>query len=81
MELAEPEVRSILLEENEDFRALAEQHAAFESRLEELATKHLPTEQERLEKIEIKKRKLVLKDQMAVMIREYRRGTLTPVAH
>ena len=33
MELAEPEVRSILLEESDDFRALAEQHAEFESRL------------------------------------------------
>jgi len=81
MELAEPEVRSILLEESDDFRALAEQHAEFESRLEELTTKHLPTEQERLEEIEIKKRKLYLKDQMAAMIRDYRRDKLTAVAH
>ena len=81
MELAEPEVRSILLEESDDFRALAEQHAEYESRLDELASRHVPTEQERVEKIEIKKRKLHLKDQMAAMIREYRRDKLTPVAH
>ena len=81
MELAEPEVRDILLEENQDFRILAEQHADFENRLEELASKHLPSEQERFEEIEIKKHKLQLKDQMAAMIRDYRRDTPTLVAH
>ena len=81
MELAEPQVRSILLEESDDFRALAEQHAEYESRLDELLSKQLPTEQERVEETEIKKRKLFLKDQMAAMIRDYRRGKLTAVAH
>lgn len=76
MELAEPEIREILLAENEAFRALAQQHAEYESRLEELHGKHLPSEQERLEEIEIKKRKLHLKDQMAAMIREYRQDQL-----
>lgn len=81
MELAEPQVRSILLEESDDFRTLAEQHAEYESRLEELLSKHLPTEQERVEETEIKKRKLFLKDQMAAMIRDYRRDKLAAVAH
>jgi len=81
MELAEPEVRDILLEENQDFRTLTEQHADFENRLEELSSKHLPSEQERFEEIEIKKHKLQLKDQMAAMIRDYRRDTPTLVAH
>lgn len=81
MELAEPEVREILLAESDDFRTLAEQHAEYESRLEELNSKHLPSEQERLEEIEIKKRKLYLKDQMAAMIRAYRREEPAAVAH
>ncbi len=81
MELAEPEVRNILLENSDAFRALAEQHASYEARLEELTSKHLPTEQERVEETEIKKRKLHLKDQMAAMIRDYRRENLTAVAH
>lgn len=81
MELAEPEVREILFEKSDDFRALAEQHAEYESRLGELTSKALPTEQERVEETEIKKRKLFLKDQMAAMIRDYRREQLTPVAH
>lgn len=72
MELAEPEVRTILFEESDDFRCLAEQHSEYESRLEELNGKQLPTEQERVEEIEIKKHKLHLKDQMASMIRGYR---------
>ena len=79
MELADPEVREILLAESEDFRALAEQHAAYETRLEELTAKHLPSEQERLEETEIKKHKLQLKDQMAAMIRDYRREKLAAV--
>lgn len=81
MELAEPEVRTILLEENNDFRCLVEQHSEYESRLEELSTKQLPTDQERVEEIEIKKHKLHLKDQMASMIRGYRRDKLAVVTH
>ena len=80
MELADPEVREILLAENEAFRDLAEKHAEFEIRLEELISKALPSEQERIEEIEIKKRKLLLKDRMAAMIREYRREKLVSVA-
>ena len=72
MELADPEIREILLAENEDFRALADQHAEYESRLDEINAKHLPSEQELLEETEIKKRKLHLKDRMAGMIRDYR---------
>lgn len=81
MELADPEIRDILLDENDEFRQLASQHAEYESRLEELAGKPLPTEQERIEEVEIKKRKLLLKDQMAAMIREYRREKPAAVAH
>jgi len=81
MELAEPEIRETLLAENEEFRALAEQHAAYDVRLEELSSKHLPSEQERFEEVEIKKHKLQLKDQMAAMIREYRSEEPAAVAH
>ena len=72
MEIADPEVHGILLDENDEFRGLAKQHAEFESRLEQLLDKHLPSEHERIEEIEIKKHKLILKDQMAMMMRDYR---------
>jgi uncharacterized protein YdcH (DUF465 family) len=80
MELADPEVREILLAENDSFRDLAARHAEFEARLAELTGKALPSEQERIEEIEIKKRKLLLKDRMAAMIRDYRRDKLVSVA-
>ena len=80
MELADPEVREILLAENDSFRELVQQHAAFDARLEELTAKALPSEQERFEEVEIKKHKLLLKDQMAAMIRDYRREKLVSVA-
>ena len=74
MELADPEIRDILFGQDPEFRGLADRHAEFEVRLEELSGKHLPSEQERIEEIEIKKHKLLLKDRMAAMIRDYRRG-------
>ena len=74
MELADPEIRNILVNESDEFIGLVRQHAGFESRLEELAQKPAPTEEEWIEEIQLKKHKLVLKDQMAALIRDYRRG-------
>ena len=73
MELADPEIRNILVDESDEFIGLARQHAGFESRLEELAQKPAPTEEEWIEEIQLKKHKLALKDQMAALIRNYRR--------
>jgi len=73
MELAETEIRSRLLEESEEFRDLADRHQAFEDRLDELTRRRPRSEQERLEQVELKKRKLLLKDRMAAMIRGYER--------
>jgi uncharacterized protein YdcH (DUF465 family) len=76
MEFADPEIRSILLDESNEFLGLVRQHAGFESRLEELTNKHVSTEQEWIEAVQIKKHKLILKDQMAALIRNYRRENL-----
>ena len=79
MELADPQVRNILLDESDEFRGLVKEHAGFESRLEELTSKGLPSEQERIEETKIKKHKLILKDQMAALMRDYRENLV--VAH
>ena len=79
MELDDPQVRNILLDESDKFRGLVEEHAGFESRLEELTSKQLPSEQERIEETQIKKHKLILKDQMAALMRDYRDNLV--VAH
>ena len=76
MELADPEIQTILLGESNEFLGLVRQHAGFESRLEELAQTPAPTEEEWIEEIQLKKHKLVLKDQMAALIRHYRREKL-----
>ena len=77
MELADPEIRTILLGESDEFLGLVRQHAGFESLVEELAQATAPTEEEWIEEIQLKKHKLVLKDQMATLIRDYRREKLT----
>jgi len=80
MPLASRQIRDHLLEQSEEFRSLATQHSKYDVRLEELSNKQLPTEQERLEQVEIKKRKLWLKDRMAAMIRDYERDYPTAAA-
>ena len=80
MPLAQHQIREQLLDQSEEFRSLAEQHSEFDSRLAELASKQLPTEQERLEQVKLKKQKLWLKDRMAAMIRDFQRGIPTAAA-
>ena len=61
-----------LIETDERFRALYEEHQGFERRLEELKNKTLLSEEdERLEK-EIKRQKLQLKDRMESILRSHR---------
>ncbi len=81
MELAEPKIRDLLLDDDEEFRRLAAQHRELDSRLEQLSGKQVPSEQDRLEQLEIKKRKLLLKDQMADRIRGYAQSRETVVTH
>ena len=71
MELAEPEIHQLLLVENAEFRTLADQHRECDDRLEQLARRKPLTEQDWLEQIDLKKRKLLLKDRMAEMIHAY----------
>jgi len=74
MPLDSRQIRDDLLDQSEEFRSLAAQHSKYDLRLEELTSMQLPSEQERLEQVKLKKRKLWLKDRMAAMIRDYERG-------
>lgn len=53
-----------LLNEDDDFRSWNEEHRRFESRLAVLAAKLSLSAEEELEEKTLKKRKLLLKDQM-----------------
>ena len=65
------DIQHILSQEDEQFRRWVEEHHACESRLGELAWKNQVTTDEEIEEKTLKKRKLLLKDQMAARIRSY----------
>ena len=60
-----------LLETNEEFRALAFKHHSLEDRLHELEAKHYLSDDEQVEEVSLKKRKLHIKDQMESLLRHY----------
>jgi uncharacterized protein YdcH (DUF465 family) len=64
-------VRDELIEKNPDFRNLVQQHQNYEKRLTELAGLTYPNDDELLEETTIKKKKLVLKDEIYAIIQNY----------
>jgi uncharacterized protein YdcH (DUF465 family) len=68
----EEEIKEHLMSENPEFRRLVEEHKQYEGRLTEILGRHHMTEQDRLEEIQLKKKKLHLKDQMNSMISKFR---------
>lgn len=72
MMMKEEEIKEYLISENAEFRRLCEEHKHYEGRLNELLNRHHMTEQDRLQEIHLKKKKLHLKDQMNSMIARFR---------
>jgi uncharacterized protein YdcH (DUF465 family) len=70
----EQQLKSQLLNDNDNYRHLAEDHHRLDHRLHELLDKHYLSTTEQLEEVTLKKRKLALKDQMEQMARDYARG-------
>jgi uncharacterized protein YdcH (DUF465 family) len=68
------DLKHLLIETNPEFRELASKHHSLDDRLHELEAKHYLSDAEQFEEINIKKRKLHLKDQMEMMLRNYRSG-------
>ena len=65
------EVKNSLLQSDEHYRELAEQHHQLDDRLHELTDKHYLSTTEQLEEVTLKKRKLALKDQMEELARAW----------
>jgi uncharacterized protein YdcH (DUF465 family) len=61
-----------LVRGDEEYRQLEVQHHHFESRLGELAEKAVLSDDEQVEEITLKKKKLQLKDRMQEIARRYR---------
>ncbi len=64
-------VKNELSRENPMFRDLLEQHQNFEKRLSELAELTYPNDEELLEEATLKKKKLVIKDEMYSMMEQF----------
>jgi len=67
------EVKNFLLQSDQQFRQLAEQHHRLDDRLHQLIEKHYLSATEQFEQVTLKKKKLALKDQMESIVREYTR--------
>jgi len=70
--MKEEEIKEHLMSSSPEFRLLAEEHRHFEVRLQELHGRHHMTDQDHLDEITFKKKKLQLKDQMNSMINRVR---------
>jgi len=72
MESTHEELRAHLMNTDEEFRRLAEQHAQYHQELEALESKAHPTEQDEVQEHRLKKLKLHLKDQMNAILARHR---------
>jgi uncharacterized protein YdcH (DUF465 family) len=63
-------IRKALLEEDDEFRRWAAKHEELEARLSHLRSKRFLSDEERREEVDVKKRKLHLKDRMEARVRQ-----------
>jgi uncharacterized protein len=72
------DVKNLLLETNDEYRQLASQHHELDERLVELESKHYLSDDEQVEEITLKKRKLHVKDRMEAIVRHHRAEHAVP---
>jgi uncharacterized protein YdcH (DUF465 family) len=70
---SETELREQLLRTNPEFRRLVAEHKSHAEQLEMLNSRHHLSEEEKLQEITLKKKKLFLKDQMHSLLQRYRK--------
>ena len=63
-----------LMNRDPEFRELAREHTRYEERLSELSALAYPSDEEQLEEITLKKKKLALKDQMYSIMTQHQKG-------
>ena len=74
--------KELVLQADEEYHQLAAQHHELDDRLHQLTDKPYLSEPEQFEEINLKKRKLQLKDRMEDILRRRRQGQEAPrIAH
>lgn len=73
VQFGEAELREQLMSTNEEFRRLAVQHQSYAEQLERLSALSHLSEEQRIQEITLKKKKLMLKDQMYSIVQKYRK--------
>lgn len=66
------ELKAHLMETDEEFRRLAQEHYEYKKKLEALSSRTYLTPEEQMEEVRLKKLKLRLKDQMEAILNRYR---------
>ena len=65
-----------LMTSNPEFRELVREHGRYEDRLSELSALAYPSDEEQLEEVTLKKKKLAIKDQMySLMLQHEKTGS------
>jgi hypothetical protein len=77
MEIAKADsLKEELMASNPEFREMAREHGRYEQRLSELSALTYPSDEEQLEEVNLKKKKLALKDQMySLMVQAEKHST------
>lgn len=69
----ETELQEQLLRDNEEYKRLATEHQSYDLQLEIFNNKIFLSEEEQLQEKTLKKKKLLLKDQMYLMVQKIRK--------
>ena len=70
-------VKAELMTSNPEFRELAREHGRYEARLSELSSLSYPSDEEQMEEITLKKKKLATKDQMYSLMLQHEKSLST----
>ena len=71
--ISESELRDRLLRTNMEYKRLADEHKSYSEQLEALNSHPYLSEEEKIQEITLKKKKLLLKDQMYSLLQRFRK--------
>lgn len=72
--MKEHEIIEVLKKENEEFKKLSKEHRKLDTKLAKIDSRRYLTPDEEIERKRIQKEKLLKKDMMAAMVREYKKN-------